>query len=207
MTREICGMIPCLLAAIALLASPEDGRVKLLSKEVFLRQKDGRPPATGFVTYIDAKKPILMHCHGWEQYSDGYDDYAVSISTDNGRTWSKEEVRWKSEQTAEGRIRYAEPAAFYDSDTGKLIVLTDRALYPKDKLNVDAEYTLVLDVYDPRTRQWAPRVDLAFPGERTPAMSFSFPIKTKSGRLLFPGMRKTVDSAGKAIHYKKGWRR
>ena len=52
----------------------------------------------GFITYIDPKKPILMHCCGRVQYSDGYDDYAVSISTNNGRTWSKEEVRWKSEQ-------------------------------------------------------------------------------------------------------------
>src|SRR5438876_2329076 len=36
-------------------------------------------------------------------------------------------------------------------------------------------------------------------------MSFSFPLKTARGRLLFPGMRKTVDAAGQAVHYGKTW--
>ncbi len=193
-----------LFAAFSSLPRP-DGAMALLSKEVFLRQKDGKPPVTGFITYIDAKKPILMHCHGWTQYSDGYDDYSVSISEDNGRTWSNEEVRWKSETTPEGRIRYGEPAAFFDKDTGKLIVLIDRTLYPNDKLNVDTDYMLVLDIFDCKRRRWAPRRELSFPGQRSPAMSFSFPIKTRSGRLLFPGMRKTLGPDGKPVHYKGTW--
>jgi hypothetical protein len=36
-------------------------------------------------------------------------------------------------------------------------------------------------------------------------MSFSFPIETANGRLLFPGIRKSVDSQGKAVHYKDTW--
>jgi hypothetical protein len=36
-------------------------------------------------------------------------------------------------------------------------------------------------------------------------MSFSFPIKTATGRLLFPGMRKTVDATGKAVHFRQNW--
>ena len=32
-------------------SSPENSRMKLLSKEVFLRHQNKRPPATGFVTY------------------------------------------------------------------------------------------------------------------------------------------------------------
>src|ERR1043166_9155216 len=80
------------------------GRMKLLSKEVFLRHQNKRPPATGFVTYISKTQPTLMHCHGWQDYSDGYDDYSVSVSHDNGKTWSPEEVRWKSRVVPEGRI-------------------------------------------------------------------------------------------------------
>src|SRR5205823_5667854 len=114
--------------------------------------------------------PVLVHCHGWQQYSDGYDEYSVSISTDNGKTWSPEEIRWKSVKVPEGRLRFAEPAAFFDSDTEKLIVLTDRAHYPDDKLNTDAEYTLVLDIYDPKNRAWAKRTKISFPGQRTPAV-------------------------------------
>jgi hypothetical protein len=186
-------------------ASKLANRPKLLLKEVFIRHANGRPAVTGFITYISKTQPVLMHCFGREDYSDGYDDYAVQISADNGRTWSKPEVRWKSTVVPEGRMRYAEPAAFFDPDKEKLIVLIDHTLYPKDKLNVDTEYGLELNIYDPAKGQWTERRELKFPGQRTPAMSFSFPIKTKRGHLLFPGMRKTVDANGKAIHYQNTW--
>ena len=185
--------------------NPVPLRPKLLAKEIFIQQQNGRPPASGFVTYIHPTKPILMHCSGWEDYSDGYDDYAVSISADNGKTWTKPEVRWKGSVVPEGRMRYAEPAACFDADKGKLIVLIDHTLYPKDKLNVDTDYGLELNIYDTRRHKWTERRELKFPGQRTPAMSFSFPLKTARGRLLFPGMRKTVDASGKAVHYQKTW--
>ena len=178
---------------------------KLLSKEVFIRHHNGRPAVSGFVTYIHATKPVLMHCSGRQDYSDGYDDYAVSLSHDNGRTWSKPEVRWKSSVVPEGRMRYAEPAAFFDADRGQLIVLIDHTLYPNDKLNVDTEYGLELNIYDVRRQKWIERRELKFPGQRTPAMSFSFPLKTARNRLLFPNIKKTVDAAGQAIHYGKTW--
>jgi hypothetical protein len=186
-------------------AAPTGGRPALLSKEVFLRHQNKRPPVTGFVTYVHKTKPVLMHCHGWEDYSDGYDDFAVSLSCDNGKTWSAEEVRWHSKLLPEGRLRYAEPAAFFDPDREKLIVLVDRTLYPKDKLNVDTEYTLELNLYDPKKRKWTERRELKFPNLRSPAMSFSFPVKTARGRLLFPGMRKTLGPDGRAIHYQGTW--
>jgi hypothetical protein len=215
--RQIGLLVPgtrsrCLLAVASLFlpalltAAPSPGAApKLLSKEIFMRCVNRRPVATGFITYVSDRKPVLMHCFGREDYSDGYDDYAISVSDDNGRTWTKPEIRWKSSVVPEGRIRYAEPAAFFDPAKQKLVVLIDRTLYPKDKLNVDADYGLELNVYDTAKRKWTERRTLEFPGQRTPAMSFSFPIKTASGRLLFPGMRKVVDAAGKAVHYKDCW--
>jgi hypothetical protein len=185
--------------------APPAALPKLLSKEVFLRHQNRRPVAAGFITYISSTKPILMHCHGWEDYSDGYDDYSVSLSYDNGKTWSPDQVRWKSSVVPEGRIRYAEPAALFDPDQQKLIVLIDKTLYPKDKLDVDAQYGLELNVYDCKRRTWSNSREVSFPGQRSPAMSFSFPIKTSRGRLLFPGMRQTVDAAGKTVHYMKTW--
>ena len=185
--------------------SPSSSGMRLLAKDVILRHQNKRPPCTGFITYVSKTEPVLIHCHGWQDYSDGYDDYSVSFSSDNGKTWSPDEVRWKSRAVPEGRIRFAEPAAFFDSEKEKLIVVIDQVLYPNDKLNVDAEYTLIQETYDPKRKQWSEPRTLTFPGERSPAMSFSFPIKTSRGRLLFPGMRKTVDAAGKAIHFQKTW--
>src|SRR5688572_8184508 len=123
------GLATCLAAcAVAAQTNPTAtsatiaSRPKLLSKEVFIRHDNGRPVATGFITYISKTKPVLMHCFGRQDYSDGYDDYAVQVSSDNGRTWSKPEVRWKSSVVPEGSMRYAEPAAFFAPDQQKLIV-------------------------------------------------------------------------------------
>ena len=111
--------------------------MRLLAKDVILRHQNKRPPCTGFITYVSKTEPVLIHCHGWQDYSDGYDDYLVSFSSDNGKTWSPDELRWKSRAVPEGRIRFAEPAAFFDSEKEKLIVVIDQVLYPNDKLNVD----------------------------------------------------------------------
>ena len=60
--------------------------MRLLSKEVFIPQRDGRPVFPGFVTYIGADGPILMHCSGWVDASDTYDDFADTMGCDNGNT-------------------------------------------------------------------------------------------------------------------------
>jgi hypothetical protein len=197
--------LACLFAVTAFAAGETPTAPRLVSKEVFLRHEARRPPAAGFVTYVSQSKPVLMHCAGRQDYSDGYDDYATQISTDNGRTWSAPEVRWKSASSSAGRVRYAEPAAFFDADRDKLVVLIDKILYPKDRLDVDALYTLELNVYDAGSGRWTEQRELSFPGQRAPAMSFSFPIKTRRGRLLFPGMRQVRDAAGKAVHYPSCW--
>ena len=163
--------------------------MRLVSKELLMKYADRRGPVAGFVTYISNDEPVLMHCFGWEDYSDAYDDYAVQLSEDNGRTWSEPEIRWRSTVVPEGKIRYGEPSAFWDPDNQQLIVLANRTLYPSDKLNVDAQGALAMDIYDGRKRAWLDRQELAFPGQRCPGVSFSFPIKTSRGRLLFPGCR------------------
>jgi len=183
----------------------EGGQFQLLAKELLVPHQEKRPVATGFISYVDKTKPVLMHCYGWEDYSDGYDDYAVALSHDNGKTWTEPTVRWKSMRVAAGRVRYAEPAAFFDPEREKLIVLVDKVLYPKDRLDVDAQYALAMDTYDPQSQSWSKRREITFPGERCPAMSFSFPVKTSRGRLLFPGMRQVIDSSGKAVHYRNCW--
>jgi hypothetical protein len=179
--------------------------MRLTSKEVFARHENGRPVAAGFVSYISNDQPILMHCSGREDYSDGYDDYAVMKSYDNGRTWTAPELLLKSYDVEGGRVRYAEPAAFFDPDTQKLLVISDRVLYPDDTLDVDAVYELVLDVYDPMTDTWALRQILDISPGRSIAVSFGFPIKTSRGRLLVPAMRAQLGASGHPLHYRGCW--
>lgn len=179
--------------------------MKLLSKELVERYKSGRDVVPGFVTYIGKKEPVLMHCHGWQDYSDAYDDYVITISRDNGKTWSEPCLQWKSAVVPEGKVRYIEPAAFFDRDTEKLLVVTDKTLYPGDRLDVNLPGGTTLDIYHPGSDLWEPRVDLTVSGKRSPEMSFCFPIKTSRGRVIFPGQDKLVDEAEKPVHYKGCW--
>jgi hypothetical protein len=179
--------------------------MRLVARDVVARHEHGRPPAAGFLTYIDPVRPHLMLCLGREDYSDGYDDYAEMRSFDNGETWTEPRLFAKSYLAPGGKMRYAEPAALFDPDTGRLVVVTYRMLYPDDALDTDSPTQLVVDSYDPATDQWAPRRELQHAGPWELAVSFGFPIKTSRGKLLVPAMRIVRDAAGKAVHYRGCW--
>ncbi len=194
-------LVSCFAALPAVgLEKESPGLIRTVSKDVFIK-KGARPVCTGFITYIHKTKPVLMHCYGFEDYSDGYDDYGYQISRDNGQTWSARVIRWKSEAVPEGRIRYGEPAAFFDRDTDRLIVLANRTLYPKDKLDNDQVTEVVMDVYDPAADRWLERRPLNLSPGRSIAVSFTFPIKLAHGRLLFPAMRPTIDAGNRHVYY------
>ena len=179
--------------------------MKLLAAERFRSHVNGRPVVNGFLSYLHRTRPELMLCTGYEDYSDGYDDFELSLSSDNGQTWSGSQPWLKSRVVQGGRLRYAEPAALFDEHTGKLIVLVDENLYPDDKLDTDSTIKLIQTTYDPTTGEWAPRQHLDLTPGRYLAMSFSFPIKTSKGQLLFPAMRPLLDEKGKPVHYQSCW--
>jgi len=102
--------------------------------------------ATGFITYVSQTQPLLMHCFGARDYSDVTTITTVQVSTTMAAPVEAGGAL-ESSIVPEGRMRYAEPAAFFDPNRRKLIVLIDHTLYPKDKLNVDTEYGLELNIY------------------------------------------------------------
>ncbi len=171
---------------------------QVVEKQMLIPATDGRPVVTGFVTYVSNDKPILMHCYGWEDFSDGYDDYGIKFSRDNGKTWGERVIKWKSTETPEGRIRYAEPAAFWDAETERLIVLIDKSLYPNDTLTHQTRYQIVEHVYDAKSESWSEErpVDL---GSESIAVSFGFPIETSRGVLMVPAMRGLLDANGAIV--------
>jgi hypothetical protein len=179
--------------------------MRLISKEVFVPGRDGRPVFPGFVSYVSATQPRLMHRYGWVDASDTYDDFGDCFSDDNGATWSNPALKLQSRETPEGRVRYAENTCFFDADTGKLLTFCSRGLYPKGHIDVDERFELTGDVLDPVTGQWRGEevIDMALPGGL--AISFCFPIKTKSGKLLVPAMTMVLGEDGKPIHYPGCW--
>ncbi|MCC7264829.1 MAG: exo-alpha-sialidase [Candidatus Latescibacteria bacterium] len=179
--------------------------MKLLSAERYRTHVNGRPVVNGFLSYIHPTRPELMLCTGFEDYSDGYDDFELSLSRDKGQTWTPPRPWLKSRVVPGGRLRYAEPAALFDPDTGKLVVLVDENLYPDDQLDTDSTIKLIQTTYDPASGEWTPRQHLDLTPGRYLAMSFSFPIKTSKGALLFPAMRPLLDETGKPVHYQGCW--
>jgi hypothetical protein len=175
------------------------------SKEVFIPCRGERPVFPGFVTYVSASEPTLLHRFGWVDFSDGYDDFADSFSQDNGRTWTEPVLRQKSYEVPEGRVRYAENAAFFDADLRKLLTFTSRGLYPKDTVDVDANFEVVFAVFDPATGQYGEEAVLPFELPGGLAISFCFPIKTSRGNLLVPAMTKVLDNEGRPVHYQGCW--
>lgn len=179
--------------------------MRVISKERFITHDNGRPVFPGFVTYISNDQPILIHRWGREDYSDAYDDYVDQFSYDNGHTWTEPGLHLKGYDIEGGKIRYAEPAAIFDPDTEKLIVITDKTFYPNDHLDVDTRYEVVLDLYDPATTAWTDLTPLEFDHPAGVCVSFCRPIKTSKGRLIFPAQTHFLDADGKPVHYKGCW--
>jgi hypothetical protein len=92
-----------------------------------------------------------------------------------------------------------------DRDTGKLLTFCSRGLYPGGHLDVDEGFHLTWDVYDPATGAWRGEevIPLELPGGLQ--ISFCFPIKTRSGKLLVPAMTMLRDDDGKPLHYPGCW--
>ncbi|MCM8817326.1 MAG: glycoside hydrolase [Candidatus Omnitrophica bacterium] len=177
-----------------------------VKKEVFLPYDEkGRPVMPCFITYISNEKPILMHRYSREDYSDGYDDFVDIFSYDNGKTWTQPILHYKSIETTQGEIRYAESAGFFDFDSRKLITITDKKLYPKDHLDVDLPFWVVYEDYEPEQNKWSGEIPLNFNLQGGIAVSFCRPIKTSKGRIVFPAQTWYTDENGKPIHYKGCW--
>jgi len=173
--------------------------MRVISRDVYKKSDGKRAPVTGFAGYVSNSKPVLMLCDGWEDYSDGYDEYAIRMSYDNGKTWTEPVMKFKGFKTDEGKVRYGEPAAFWDADKEKLIILIDKSLYPGDVLHNQTRYQVVEHIYDGRTGKWSGERDPQLAPGHSLAVSFSFPIKTRRGNIMVPAMQGMEDADGRII--------
>ncbi len=179
--------------------------MELHEKAVWVRCRDGRPVFPGFVRYVSATEPVLMHRYGWVDTSDSYDDFADCLSYDNGRTWTEPVPRLRSRRTATGRIRYAENAAWFDEATGRLLTFCSRGFYPNDEVGVDERFEVVTDEYDPATGTWRGEAVLPIELPGGLQISFCFPLLTRAGKLLVPAMTHVLGADGEPIHYPGCW--
>jgi hypothetical protein len=94
-------------------------------------------------------------------------------------------------------VRYAEPAVFWDGRRGKLVVLVDRALYVKDAHTAQTRTEVFERIYDAATGKWSAERPTGVAPGRSLAVSFSFPILSRSGYILVPGFWALEDRPGR----------
>ena len=173
------------------------GKMRLVSKEVFIPSKNETGVFPGFITYIHKSKPVLLHRFGWVDASDTYDNFHDQVSEDNGKTWSDPVLKLKSVELEGGRLRYCENGAFFDADTEKLITVVSKIFYPNDRFSRNEPRQLEINVYDPFADGVPEPLtsDFGLPGGL--GCSFCFPIKTSEGRIVIPAFKARVDENGK----------
>ncbi len=182
----------------------------IIAKELFLPNDGrGRPVFSGFVSYISQQEPIIMLCYAYYDNSDSYDDFNYIISRDNGRTWSRPVLFLRSQQTSNGRLRYAEPTAFFDSQNNKLLTMIKKGYYPNDSAHdaKDVTWSLEMNIYDPLKDRWEREELSSFGFREGLGISFCFPIITSQRRLLFPAIKPQVNEKGEQVHYPGSWTR
>ncbi len=175
--------------------------MKVIRKKVFISHEGENAPFPGFVNYIHRDKPWLVHRYGWEEESDNRDNWMDIFSEDNGRTWSEPVLAQKSQAIAGGRIKYAENSVYFDSDTNQVLVIASKGLYPENQLTADTRWMLEISRLNPDDRQWTVLEETNLGFLEGIAVSFTFPIKTSAGRLIFPACKPVIGSDGKFVYY------
>jgi hypothetical protein len=184
--------------------------MKLLSREKFFAYGQvNYCRNVAFVSYISDEKPVLMLRYASLDASDSFGDFYDMISTDNGNSWSEAVPRFKKIETPEGAIRYGENVAFFDSDSQKLITMTNRGLYRKseeDETLKRRTYLITIEIngYDPKTQKWE-NIDATNFGFQRIAVSFGFPIRISSGKILVPVQNEMMDENGNCVQVSGAW--
>jgi hypothetical protein len=178
-------------------------KLRLVSKEVFVPSQNDTGVFPGFVTYIDSKKPILLHRFGWVDASDTYDNFHEMTSIDNGNTWSTPELRVKSLAVDGGLIRYIENAAFFDETTQTLLTFVSKSFYPGGKFDSNQSRTIEVTRRDPATGVTLHTQEVDFGQRGGMGCSFCFPIQTRTGRLIVPVFSARVNEQKEFVHHPK----
>ena len=177
----------------------------LREKKLLIKCADAKPISPGCITYLDASSVTLLQRYGWLVASDTSDETVERISHDNGRTWSEPKTRYRKQRTDNGEVRFAESTAYLDSGTNRLHTLTSKLLYPNAAHGTfevaSLKRTTEFQSLDNHAGRWSDPVELDFGTDKGLGLSFCFPIKTSSGKILVPACQNRVNDEGATIRY------
>lgn len=180
--------------------------MKCIEKEVFIPCCEGRPVFPGFVAYASTETDLLVSRNGWVDASDTYDDFADRTSIDGGNTWSPPVIRLQQYPVDNGVVRYIELAAFLDEEQNRFFTFACKRYYPGGASHVvgGARMWIEIQQCNPAEDVWPKPLESDFGFSEGIGISFSFPIKTASGKILVPFMKEQVDQNGSTVKGPQG---
>jgi len=108
-----------------------------------------------YVGYTRASGVEMMRIRFLDISDDIFDHYTISYSPDNGRTWPESHTWETTRETNDGRLRRLLHPAFVDPHRGRLIMLSDEALFRQDNsLEGMTQYYPLYAVSDDGGRTW-----------------------------------------------------
>jgi hypothetical protein len=191
----------CGTALLPLTTSAQSTRLKTLSKKVFVPSNNDTGVFPGFVTYTHATKPILLNRYGWVNASDTYDDFHETVSTNNGLFWSTPKLKVKSKEVNGGLMKYIEHSAFFDADTNILFSFVGKSFYPNGKFDSNQPRHVEITQRDPETLEDLSSTQHEFGQRGGMGISFCFPLKTKTGRIIVPGFSARVNEKNEFVNH------
>lgn len=175
--------------------------LKTLSKEVFIPSENDTGVFPGFVTYTHKQKPTLLQRFGWVDASDTYDNFHEMTSTDNGKTWTEPVLKVKSLQVNGGLMRYIEHSTFFDADTNTLLSFVGKSFYPNGNFDSNQPRHVEITHRDPATLEDLHSTQHEFGQRGGMGISFCFPIKIRSGRVIVPGFSARVNDQDEFVNH------
>ena len=180
--------------------------MRTVARDVFIPRRGGLGAFVGFVAYTGENR--LWHRYSWETASDKRADWSDIFSVDNGATWTDpvSVACYADELETGGKRKVAECCAFFDAAGKRLITMATRIHYPGDGEFVPGQRpTLRIALYDADSHSCRSAVDTDLGLRGGVAVSFTFPVRLSTGRLLFPAMTMALDDVGRPVSHPGCW--
>ena len=169
-------------------------------KQLMIPETEEGGIANGDISYTCTDKLELIQSYGIITKSDTIKCFYERISYDNGKTWTKPKLIFKSEHFKNYSIRYSGITYFLDEDKNLLLRFYNKGTYPNDN-PILATWEVYYQAYNRCKNEWGEPISISHEiYEKYPLikkrgiifLSCSFPIKSSKGHILVPCQLKAL---------------